>query len=210
MALYNEILAGRFNRALQKFLGMKGSAPSPQLANEITTGFQFPLGAEFRYLESWNRFGVAIAVAAAAANQGCFRFRNPLTSNVIAVIEKLSIAENALDNNAVLRLGQTTTDLVSVTGTSGCRFDARGLQAATCVISSQNTTVGAPAIGGNENSVGVFQVLAGTQYDIVFSDIQEIPCLPGDAYQVNCGVVNQRITASLWWRERLLEEGERF
>jgi len=37
MAKFNEILAGRYNRFLQKLFQMKGGPPSAQLSSEITT-----------------------------------------------------------------------------------------------------------------------------------------------------------------------------
>src|SRR5260370_10296088 len=90
MAKFNEILSGRFNRALQKMLSMKGGPPSAQLATEIGTQFQFPLGVEFRNLESWFRYGAAPGLPAVAAANAVFRFRNPAGSNVVAVVEKLA------------------------------------------------------------------------------------------------------------------------
>ena len=107
MARFNEILAGRFNRALQKFLSMKGGPPAAQLASEIGAMFVFNrMGADFRYLESWNRYGVTFTIGGVALNQGTFRLRNPLGSNVIAVVEKLNfIGQAGIATNTQMALG---------------------------------------------------------------------------------------------------------
>src|SRR5216684_1967801 len=90
MARFNEINVGRYNRALQKLLGMKGEASVPILASEIAPSFVLPYGVENRYLEQWNRFGLGMNVTATAGNQSAFRLRNPAGSNVIAVVEVLT------------------------------------------------------------------------------------------------------------------------
>src|SRR5712664_282468 len=86
MARFNEILVGRFNRALQKLFSMKGGPPAAQLASEITTNVQFnQMGNDFRYLEGWDIFGNQIFLAASVGNTAGYRLRNPGGSNVIAV-----------------------------------------------------------------------------------------------------------------------------
>jgi hypothetical protein len=67
MARFNEILVGRFNRALQKTFGMKGGPPSAQLATEIQPNISMFWGNEQRYLEGWQKFGVQANVAAGGA-----------------------------------------------------------------------------------------------------------------------------------------------
>src|SRR5258708_40293223 len=90
MALFNEILVGRYNRFLQKLLAMKGGPPAPQLATEIGTNIQLFHGVENRYLEGWQRFGGQFSVpAAGVGNVGGFRFRNPAGNNVITAVEWL-------------------------------------------------------------------------------------------------------------------------
>ena len=64
MAVFNEILVGRFNRALQKFTGIKGGPPAPTHSTEIMPVIPFPIGREFRYLESWALWGGPFVIGA--------------------------------------------------------------------------------------------------------------------------------------------------
>ncbi len=201
MARYNEILVGRVNRALQKLLGMKGDAVSPQLAGEIVPGVVIPLGAEFRYLEAWDRYGAFITQAAVAAQQGQIQLRNPAGSNVVAVFEKIDLSSGAADQPG-MQIKSTGVDLATAITLGSNRFDNRSRPTPTLIASRTTAVLAAPtqyqgAIAAN----GTLQV--------IFTDIQEIPLLPGDAVQVQSNVVNQAFSASLWWRERFLEESER-
>src|SRR5216117_1814690 len=109
MATYNEILVGRFNRFLQKYLSMKGDAPAVQLAADWQPTIEFDAGVELRYLQSWNRYAVLQATVAQAANTSGVRLRNPSTSNVIAVIEQLAVSASVADNIDVSQ-GAVATD----------------------------------------------------------------------------------------------------
>ena len=88
MARFNEILAGRLNRAIQKFTSMKGEPPAPQLSGEMVPVFPLFWGAENRYLEGWQRFGFLILPnAAGVGNVNAYRLRNPAKSGVVAVVD---------------------------------------------------------------------------------------------------------------------------
>src|SRR5229473_5047766 len=95
MAVYNEILAGRFNRALQKLFGIKGPPAVPQLGGEIVPSVSMFYGVENRYLEAWERFGFQIVQAAVVGQAGSFRLRNPVNSGTIAVLEKITVWSGA-------------------------------------------------------------------------------------------------------------------
>jgi hypothetical protein len=208
MARYNEILVGRFNNALKKLFGMKGGAPAPQLAGEITPALNMFYGAEARFLEQWDRFGFQTVIAAVAANVSGIRIRNPTGSNVIAVIEKCLVAnENA---GAVVYLaaeGLQPADLGTIQGTVGIRFDPRGRPAPTMAVSSQNTAVSIP---GAAAALGRVSLPTNQSFDLVTTDIQEIPLLPGDSFTLATVTVNVSLTGTIVWRERALEESERF
>lgn len=207
MALYNEILVGRFNRAMQKAFGIKGPPATPQLAGEIQPSIPLFWGAESRYLEGWNRFGVLVSLAAGGAgNRAAARIRNPLNSGVIAVIEKITIAF-ALADSPQLNIG-AATDLggVIVTNTG---FDARGSQQPSVIVSGSGN---AGAILGTTAWQG--QGAANYTLDIIQDSIQELPLLPttatvNSAYTIYSNVLNQGILVSLWWRERVLEDSEK-
>jgi hypothetical protein len=63
----------------------------------------------------------------------------------------------------------------------------------------------AGAFGTTKEAIGVNNIVV----QHIFTDIQEIPLLPGDAIQVRTNGVNVTLQTSLWWRERFLEESER-
>ncbi len=205
MAYHNEILVGRFNRALQKFLSMKGPPPAPQLASDIGATFNFPLGNEFRYLESWQRFGRLLTAGPDAATVSGWRIRNPSTSNVVGVVEKLTIAIGATSQSPFVDHGVQAADLTPVAPLNQERWDPRGQAQPSLVESAQ--TVGPVAGFGTVK----YQVTLPTTgfVDIIQTDNQEITILPGDALQVRCGQINAQILISCWWRERFLEDSER-
>src|SRR5260370_12541687 len=92
MAQLNEILVGRVSRGLQKLFGIKGSSPVSTMAPEVMPIHPLFNGVENRYLDGWNRFGADFNQPAVAASQGGIRLRNPATSNVIAIFEKIAMA----------------------------------------------------------------------------------------------------------------------
>lgn len=205
MARHNEILAGRYNRFLQKVFGMKGGAVAPQLASEIAPAFPLFSGAENRYLEGWDRFAARISQVAVAAAFGQLRLRNPSGANVVAIIEKLRVLNiGAATDQPFMSLGPQAADLATISAYVTQRFDPRG-RPNPALISSQ-TTAGA-AFGGT-----IYDQMAlpiNTFGDFIVTDIQEFQILPGDAVTIGSGVANQLLVAHCWWRERFLEDSER-
>lgn len=206
MARYNEILVARYNRALQKLLGMKGEPPAPQLASEIQPSLLFGAGVENRFVESWNRFAQATVTAAAAANQSAVRLRNPGGSNVIAVIEKMTHAFTVADQGFVAH-GQALVDLAN-NFNAATAFDSRQAGAAVLRYSSQNTTPSVPGLQ-NQGILCIAHAAAAATVDYIFTEDQQIVLLPGDALQMVENTVNVAMETTFWWRERFLEEGER-
>jgi hypothetical protein len=207
MARFNEILVGRYNRFLQKLLSMKGGPPAPQLASEIAPTFEIESPpAESRYLLGWDRFGIVILQPAVAAVVGGIRLRNPVGSNVIAVLEKVQVIGNAVTDQPALHNGAATTDLSLVVNTALSRVDARG-RSNTGLIASRSNAVSAPSLANI-----LFQAATGNtqvNYDFILQPNQEIPILPGDAVQFTSSAANTACTVCILWRERLLEESER-
>jgi hypothetical protein len=201
MARYNEILVGRFNRALQKLVGVKGEAPAPQIASDIQPVLAFPVGAEFRYLESWDRFGAQVSVPAGAAANSIMRVRNPLANNVIAVIEKITIQNNS--GSISIAIGPFSGgDLATIQ--TPARLDARGRPRAATILSF---APGAPA-GVATLWVAAIPVSPGVT-EVITTDFQEITLLPGDILEAFQNTVNSAQSFNIWWRERYLEESER-
>jgi len=207
MAIYNEILTGRYARMLQKLFGMKGSVPTKQLAGEITTTINLFSGVELRYLEQWDRFGLALQVIGVAANVSGVRFRNPVGSNVIAVFESLLVAnDSASSGDYFISLGAIAADLASISSLVGSRLDPRGRNAPTLIVTSQATT---PSIGFLTAGIARPALLSASTIPIILTENQEITVLPGDALQVLSFNLNSSMDVSAVWRERLLEESER-
>ena len=207
MALFNEILVGRYNRALQKLFGLKGEPPAPQLASEVSITHTFFSGVENRYLESWDRFAAAINVAAVALNQSGVRVRNPLTSNVMIVVEKITYGETANDQPTVT-FGTDPGDLATVIAASNSALDRRTRPNPSLVLSRQATTPVVPALASASTLENHF-IGANVPRDVITFEEQEIPLIPGAALQIQALAVNQALTTSIIWRERYLEEGER-
>ncbi len=203
MARFNEILAGRFNRALQKFLGMKGGPPAPQLASEISTNFQFnQMGVDFRWLEGWERFWGVVAPGPVAAQNSAVQLRNPPNSGVMVVIEKLKWFVSVASGLAVsTQHGAGTLDLTNIAASD--RLDSRGRTSSTLVISSFNNIVALPAQTQSYGSNAV-----NTAQDEIVHEDHQLIMLPGDAYRFTSFGVNLVLTMNFIWRERALEESE--
>jgi hypothetical protein len=201
MAIYNEILVGRFQNALKKHLSMKGPSPAPALSSEIAAVLNFFYGAENRYLEQWSRFGCNNSLAAGGAgNFGAVRLRNPATSNVVAVVEKCTVY-GALTDTPRIQLAPQAADY-AVGGLSN-RMDARGAQQPALQLFTSTAGVNLSA------TIGAASFPANQAYDFINDENQEIPILPGDAFQVISNVANQAFNCMLFWRERFLEDSER-
>lgn len=209
MALYNEILVGRFNRALQKLLAIKGPPPVPQLAGEVQPQFAFPLGAEFRYLESWNLYSDALDRTGVAAQNNGFQFRNPPTSNIIAVLTKLMM-NDTVDQTFNISVGPQTADLLTINA-SKPSLDARGIGNAALVVSSDHVVVDLASVVGvwsttrSPNAAGT----PGQSFDAIITDLDEIPILPGRAVRIITQALNSETRIWVRWRERFLEDSER-
>jgi len=200
MAIYNEILVGRYNRALQKLLGMKGPASMNQLAGELITVFNLFYGTENRFLEGWDRYAAENEQTAGAGSTAFVRIRNPAGSGVVAVIEKCELNISTQDV-VTFQVGAVTVDLANVLTNVRQALDGRNTRVnPTCINSS---TTGATAL----NTLGKYTVPV-TGKDLILTDNQELPLLPGDAIQFQNSSVSLTLRANLIWRERMMEESE--
>lgn len=203
MARYNEILVGRYNRMLQKLFSMKGGAPAPQLASEIAAAFPLFSGSENRYLEGWNTFMSTANLVANVGQSGQLRIRNPVGSNVITVIEKMQVGSGSQIESAVkIVSGGTQTDLSAVQ--NGVALDSRGNANSSMIVSSSNSQV----FVGTQ----IWDAVAPTftMIDVIFTDIGEIVLVPGSFYSIGSLTQNVSVIINLKWRERFLEDSERF
>jgi hypothetical protein len=211
MARFNEILAGRFNRALQKLTGIKGMASTPQLGTEVIPSVNFPLGVEFRYLESWFRYRAFVTSGPVAAVNSGIRMRNPAGSNVVAVVEKVStITTNTQTNSQVnMNRGQIGVDLDTTAGLTGGsqREDPRGQPASSVILSINSVAL---VTLNNPTAIDLVFQTAGQSIPWINDENQEYLLMPGDSFQWHQALAqNQAVNLALCWRERFLEESER-
>jgi hypothetical protein len=213
MARFNEILVGRYNRFMQKLLSMKGDASLFQFSSEM--GAYLPLfsGVENRYLEQWDRFGFVSTILANAASISGINIRNPVGSNVVAILEKLDLSLSASGQASTpynLSFGVDLTDLAStgLTTNVNTRLDNRGRKSNTLVWSAENVNA---AITPLPNNIASYILAAGASptVQVINDEDQELTLLPGDGLRLQAGAVNLGVNMSVWWRERLLEESER-
>ena len=207
MAIFNEILSGRYNRALQKIFAIKGSPPVRQLGGEVTPVHFLFSGVENRFLEQWNRFGMGVTAGAVAAQNTAFQFRNPVTSGVVAVIERISFAETAADNIFVT---QSTGDAQLAAAAGQRCLDNRPVKgSATTLGAACQSTVG-NNIGITGGVIAVVSIQVSTDYPyLIMDENQEITILPGDVLYLFTGNVNVQLRVNLLWRERALEDSEK-
>lgn len=204
MAVYNEILVGRFNRALQKLFSMKGPPPAPQLASEIMVGHNIATGVENRYLEGWNLFmSTSNLSAPGAGNRSGFAIRNPSTSGVVTVIEQVLYANVVATVDGPFGTFQSTSSDLNVLSGAPRSLDKRVIGSSAMQMSQQNNATVDSATIFN------FQLLGNTSFSVILTDDQEITLLPGDRLAVYCGVLNQGCQITYKWRERPLEDSEK-
>jgi hypothetical protein len=211
MARFNEILNGRFNRALQKITSIKGEAPAPVLGSEILPVFPMFFGKENRYLESWQTFGSFAAISAVAAQSAIFHFRNPAGSNLLSVVEKLtftSTTTTVITAWMIVEGPNPSTSADDFGSTPNfCRFDSRGQQNPTCKLTFGNAA--ADTWPGNNRAWWSSFMAQETTVDVILTDGQEFPVLPGDGFRAVNFTANSPVGVSVVWRERFLEESER-
>jgi len=211
VAVLNEILVGRFNRFLQKWLSMKGPASMNTLSPELVATVPVFHAAEDRYLEGWARFGLVLQQPAGGAGAfSKFSLRNPTGSNVVAVVEKIRVIASTAATFVLadLSIAPGGADLATIPGTANTRFDARGPQQSVCVPSRDANAVAVVGVIIDEQ---VLDTAAGglSAVDYIITDIQELPLLPGDAYRVQLNTAVLAANLVLQWRERFLEDSER-
>jgi hypothetical protein len=205
MAIFNEILSGRYNRALQKLFAIKGSPPVRQLGGEVMPIVQIFYGAENRYLETWDRFSVGISQPGVAAVLSTIKIRNPVGSNVMAVFEKITGSQNAVDFNFTLQAGTDQTDgATAVPMVSAQNLDSRSGRVSSLIFSRSGA-----AAPPSQVAWANISLLANTPYEFIGTDIQELTLNPGRSLQLVSTNVNQILNGTFVWRERLLEESER-
>ncbi len=203
MAIFNEILSGRYNRALQKIFCIKGSPPVRQLGGEVVPTHIFFNGVENRALEEWFRFGVGTTVGAGALPNVAARLRNPPNSNRLVVLEKITATNlQAAAPQFILETATTNADLTTaVLQAIRWTWDKRLDVVSPMVITQQSS---APALN-IIRCVAAF--VERNTYDFITEEQHQQVLSPGEAIQMRCATATD-VGVSFWWRERKFEPEE--
>jgi len=207
MAIYNEILAGRFARGIQKIFSMKGGVPTKQLSGEVMPIIKLEdsTSLENRVTHSWRSFAYRGSQALGGAGTfAAVRLRNPSASNVVAVLEKITLLNLTGADTPILTRGPTAgADLTTIDSGLASIRDVRMGPVNPAMIPSRGT----PA---SQTGVVWFQgaVTATSAEDVIVDEHQEFVIGPGDMVTAFANVVNTSFIATFFWRERALEESE--
>lgn len=211
MALFNEILEGRFNNLLRKVMGIKASAPSAQLSSEIMPVYSpFLTGREMGYLEGWTffRYGFQVSTNAGNASAVCIRVPglSPLApGQSVASLQRAVVVESivvSLAANDTVSLQKGVLSNLSLSVAAGFAEDYRGVARSYAVCSGSNT--GYPTLTG----LGNFNILALTPTEILRKEYVLITQpVNSDGLMVGTGGANT-VSVIFTWRERLLAENE--
>lgn len=203
MAIYNEILSGRYAKFLQRTFSMKGEVPAKQLAGEVMPVIPFQSGNENRWLEGWLLYSKSVIVPAVAAQQGFLQLRNPLGSGVIAVIHKLCVSEAAID---IIFASETNAAQADGTIQSVFGLDSRNTGNSTLIFSFSSSAAD-PRFGNG--IIWGANIAANVLTDYVLDSVQEIPMLAGLTLRVSSNTQNVAFLVTVGWRERPIEDSER-
>ena len=208
MAIYNEILVGRFARGIQKVFSMKGGVPTRQLSGEVMATYELEKGMslENRYPHSWLSFAYSALIAAGGVGTfGAFRLRNPTGSNVLAVLEKAEMVNVAGADTPFITRGPTGTgDLTTNDSANVSIRDLRMGPVGSALIQSKGTP--AAPVGVQWWNGGLTAAFA--QVEAILYPNQEFVIGPSDIVTVWSNVANTGFRCTFMWRERALEESE--
>src|SRR5919201_2114700 len=95
MALFNESLAGRFNKAIARMHGVKGGPPAPQNAPEINHGITLENDRPEQLIhQETNLWAMRQITGASAGNLSFAGIRNPAGSGLLIVITEMKITNS--------------------------------------------------------------------------------------------------------------------
>jgi hypothetical protein len=166
-----------------------------------------------RALEGWNRFVNWQTFAATAAQVGGVQIRLPQGSNVCVVIEQVVITNTNAANQSYLLDYQNTGPTPDLTNPgAGIQFELpRGQSTQTAVVTWVNT--GVVGIGTH---IGQVFLPASSTFQFITFEEQEIPMYAPQNYpwgailRVWSNTVNVGGAVGFIWRERVLDDSERF
>lgn len=225
MALFNEILAGRFNKQLLKLFNMKGQAPAPQVGGDIIADVTLEQDRpEWGWLKGELRFGAHLFVT----NGGAFNSRVRLrltTPNVLCVVTSIRASSPSVGQTFSVFVGGASynADLVDVPGGTVLPADSRvalvpggnwgqgAFFPLLCTGQNSDTATagtvfahGAAPINQTVELLGGPLMMASPNSLIPNSTLLKFPI----GLDVRCGAANAQLEVSMYGYVRALEEGE--
>jgi hypothetical protein len=212
--MYNEILVGRWNKALNALFGIKAGAPSPSLSGDLQVSYQVDTAVDGRFLEGWSRWAASVNLTGGVGATAYLHLLNPAGSGAIAVIERIRIGVQNDAASQTVNVGKTVGaflggDVQVVIATHDSRqAPSQGSQGSIVQAKSNITQAGSPALQFLDTFV--IGANSGTfVYDLMFTEHQETIILAGDSIVAANLTQNKAFQATMWWRERVLEDSER-
>jgi len=205
MALFNEILVGRYNGILHKLLNMKEGAPAPTLSSDIGASICLEDDRpEWQFLGGEWRGNGLVTRAADAGNFSFMGLFNGQNTGVLGIVEEIWI-NNATAAAAAytIRTGVTTA---LGTNTRGVATDLRWLGKGSTLILGSN--IEAAPTG---TSLGRVDVAANSFLRIPFFFIMpptDITPTPSNLV-VEGNLINTGVQVTFLWREHAMEQSER-
>lgn len=191
-----------FNRWMEKRFNVKGGPTVVDIDPAMRLVYDYPSGNDDSYLQGWSRYMVCANQAAVAAQFAEFRLRNPVGSNVVAVIERISCLTAAAADTFLLTAGSSTLDLATIQAPA--RLDPRAGPNPTIIVSNSTS---ASASGSNGPFFGIAAVNTANTEFIRYRD-EQFPILPGFLLDIKNNAANTACFFSVLWRERTLETSE--
>ncbi len=198
MGLHNEILVGRVNRFAQKYFGLKGGPPAPQLSSEIQIQSEFFSAMDNRFLESWFMYGVGFSMPATVGQTVGFQLR--ITSpSTIAILQSVKMGTTLTQEIDISEA--TSAVLGALTGVAAFPRDLRCPNTGT----ELSQSVASP---GATNIIGRVILPANQSIELIQIPEAQIIVTPGTGVRFTSTVANQNLIATIFWMERALEESE--
>lgn len=198
----------RVNRWVEHFLNAKGNVTVADVEPSMRVSTIFATGVEDRLYQGFNRYYASTVTAAVAAQTSGWQFRNPVGSNVVAVLERLFVKLNhTISTNSNVNFSRDATAPADLTGGTqrGVNLDIRAGGILSTAVTSQANTV-----ASLNNVTFSVDVSGGPNqgFDLVATVNQEIAVAPGDTWRIVDSTVNEIMLISVLWRERALETSE--
>jgi hypothetical protein len=214
MARYNEILIGRWNRFAQKITGIKGPPPVPTLSSDVQLVHPFFHDNENRFIEGWGKFGFQAQIGAAAGQNPTFVMQNPVNSNVIVVVEKMTFADVSATAQGI-KIGMAGVDTQGNPAGNGSGLDGRAYAGSPPgqggTVTKSVTTFRSASIAGPATTFIFWQsaVVANGVVEVILDDHQELVLAPSEEFVLFGTTFAATLVMSVWFRERFLEDSER-